>query len=237
MSARHSILKLRFILSRRSSVEHAKLNPVFMQVCEEDGLTEGGKLVQDAIAQYTAVSKCSECGQSIKTKDQKKKKWPVMVRAIWRCYKGEVILIPAPLLSTLLSITVAPVLLTCTTPHQLIQAALWKLGWSIAIVTAIAYFIRNILLYINSNGVDTRLNEGIYLVTFFGVVIILLTIFLQQCMFISARLGIKIQVHLSIGLFSPIVLVCPRPLAARCGASTAPRRCSALRNVVGAIAL
>jgi hypothetical protein len=41
------------------------------------------------------------------------------------------------------------------------------------------------------------------------VVIILLTIFLQQCMFISARLGIKIQVHLSIGLFSPIVLRLP----------------------------
>jgi hypothetical protein len=98
VSARHS--KLRFILARRSSVEHAKLDPVFMQVCEEDGLTEGGKLVQDAIAQYTAVSKCTECGQSIKTEDQKKKKWPVMVRAIWRCYKGEVILIPAPLLST-----------------------------------------------------------------------------------------------------------------------------------------
>ena len=112
MSARHWILKLRFILSRRSSVEHAKLNPVFMKVCEEDGLTEGGKLVQDAIAQYTAVSKCNECGQSIKTKDQKKKKWPVMVRAIWRCYKGEVILIPAPLLSTFLSITLAPALLT-----------------------------------------------------------------------------------------------------------------------------
>ena len=74
-----------------------------MQVCEEDGLTEGGKLVQDAIVQYTAVSKCHECGQSIKTEDQKKKKWPVMVRAIWRCYKGEVILIPAPLLSTFLS--------------------------------------------------------------------------------------------------------------------------------------
>jgi len=176
-----------------------------MQVCEEDGLTEGGKLVQDAIVQYTAVSKCHECGQSIKTEDQKKKKWPVMVRAIWRCYKGEVILIPAPLLSTFFLITLAPEL-TCTTPHQLIQAALWKLGWSIAIVTAIAYFIRNILLYINSKGVETNLNEGIFLVAFFGVVIILLTIFLQQCNFISARLGIKIQVHLSIGLFSPIDL-------------------------------
>jgi hypothetical protein len=80
------------------------------------------------------------------------------------------------------------------------------LGWSIAIVTAIAYFIRNILLYINSKGVETNLNEGIFLVAFFGVVIILLTIFLQQCNFISARLGIKIQVHLSIGLFSPIDL-------------------------------
>ena len=93
-----------------------------------------------------------------------------------------------------------------STLHQLIQAALWKLGWSIAIVTAIAYFIRNILLYINAKGVDTNLNEGIFLVAFFGVVIILLTIFLQQCNFISARLGIKIQVHVSIGLFFPIGL-------------------------------
>ena len=197
----HSILKLRFILERRSSVEHAKLDPVFMQVCEEDGLTEGGKLVQDAIAKYTEVSKCRECGQSIKTKDEKKKKWPVMVRAIWRCYKGEVILIPEPLLSAFFSITLAPVLLTYTTPHQLIQAALWKLGWSIAIVTAIAYFIRNILMYINSKRIETNLDEGIYLVSFFGVTIILLTIFLQQCNFVSARLGIKIQVHLSIDLF------------------------------------
>lgn len=117
--------------------------------------------------------------------------------------QGEVILIPEPLLSAFFSITLAPVLLTYTTPHQLIQAALWKLGWSIAIVTAIAYFIRNILMYINSKRIETNLNEGIYLVTFFGVTIILLTIFLQQCNFISARLGIKIQVHLSIGLFPP----------------------------------
>jgi hypothetical protein len=80
---------------------------------------------------------------------------------------------------------------------------MWKLGWSIAIVTAIAYFIRNILLYINSKGIETDLNRGILLVAFFGGVIILLTIFLQQCMFISARLGIKIQVHLSIGLIFP----------------------------------
>jgi hypothetical protein len=105
LSETHSILTLRFIYARRSSAEHAKLDPVFMQVCEEDGLTEGGKLVQDAIAQYTAVSTCPECGQSIKPIDKKKKKWPVMVRAIWRCYKGEVILIPAPLLPTLIPIT------------------------------------------------------------------------------------------------------------------------------------
>ena len=84
-----------------------------------------------------------------------------------------------------------------STPHQLIQAGLWKLGWSIAIVTAIAYFIRSILMYINEDRIAKNLNEGIFLVTFFCVVIILLTIFLQQCNFISARLGIKIQVHLS----------------------------------------
>jgi hypothetical protein len=82
-----------------------------------------------------------------------------------------------------------------STPHQLIQAGLWKLGWSIAIVTAIAYFIRSILMYINEDRIKNNLNEGIYLVSFFCVVIILLTIFLQQCNFISARLGIKIQVH------------------------------------------
>ena len=109
-------------------------------------------------------------------------------------------MIPAPSIPTFCSITLAspcsvPVLLTCTTPHQLFEAALWKLGWSIAIVTAIAYFIRNILMYINSKGIESDLNKGILLVAFFGVVIILLTIFLQQCMFISARLGIKIQVH------------------------------------------
>ncbi len=84
-----------------------------------------------------------------------------------------------------------------STLHQLIQAALWKLGWSISIVIAIAYFIRNILMYINSKGIEDDLNKGIFLVAVFGVVIILLTIFLQQCNFISARLGIKIQVHLS----------------------------------------
>lgn len=116
-------------------------------------------------------------------------------------------MIPAPFTPTFYLITLAspgvPVLLTCTTPHQLFEAALWKLGWSIAIVTAIAYFIRNILMYINAKGIETDLNRGILLVAFFGVVIILLTIFLQQCMFISARLGIKIQVHLSTGLFFP----------------------------------
>ena len=37
--------------------------------------------------------------------------------------------------------------------------------------------------------------------------------------------------------YVPHPIGCPRPLAARCGASNAPRRCSALRNVVGAIAL
>ena len=172
-----------------------------MQICEEDGLTEGGKFVQDAVAQYTAVSKCHECGQPIKTKEKKKKKLPVMVRAIWRCYKREVNLDPCALYTYIFSIALAspgvPVLLTRTTPHQLFEAALWKLGWSIAIVTAIAYFIRNILMYINAKGIETDLNKGILLVAFFGVVIILLTIFLQQCMFISARLGIKIQVHLS----------------------------------------
>jgi hypothetical protein len=88
--------------SIRSSVEHAKLDPVFMQICEEDGLTEGGKLVQDAVAQYTAVSKCHECGQSIKTKEKKNKKMPVMVRAIWRCYKREVTLDPRALYTYIL---------------------------------------------------------------------------------------------------------------------------------------
>ena len=58
--------------------------------------------------------------------------------------------------------------------HQLIQAALWKLGWSISIVIAIAYFIRNILMYINSKGIEDDLNKGIFLVAVFGVVIILL---------------------------------------------------------------
>ena len=70
------------------------------------------------------------------------------------------------------------------------------MGWSISIVVAIAYFIRNILMYINAKGIETDLNKGIFLVAVFGVVIILLTIFLQQCNFMSARLGIKIQVHL-----------------------------------------
>ena len=101
-SARHSILTLRIIPEHRSSVEHAKLDPVFMQICEEDGLTEGGKLVQDAVAQYTAVSKCHECGQSIKTKEKKNKKMPVMVRAIWRCYKREVTLDPRALYTYIL---------------------------------------------------------------------------------------------------------------------------------------
>jgi hypothetical protein len=180
-----------------------------MQICEEDGLTESGKFVQDAVAQYTAVSNCHECGQPIKTKEKKKKKWPVMVRAIWRCYKREVKLDPRALYTYILfNYSCIPggtssVDMTCTTTHQLFEAALWKLGWSIAIVTAIAYFIRNILMYINSKGTETDLNRGILLVAFFGVVIILLTIFLQQCMFISARLGIKIQVHVSTGLFSP----------------------------------
>jgi hypothetical protein len=58
-------------------------------------------------------------------------------------------------------------------------------------------------MYINSKGIETDLNKGIFLVAVFGVVIILLTIFLQQCNFISARLGIKIQVHLSMVYFSP----------------------------------
>ena len=81
MSTRHLILTLRFIHARRSSVEHAKMDPVFKQDCKEDGFTEGGKLVQFAIAQYTAVSTCDttshECGQSIETKEQRKLGVPV----------------------------------------------------------------------------------------------------------------------------------------------------------------
>ena len=81
MSTRNSILTLRFIHAHRSRVEHANLDPVLMQVCEEDGFTEGGKLVQFAIAQYTAVSTCDtachECGQSIETKEQRELGVPV----------------------------------------------------------------------------------------------------------------------------------------------------------------
>jgi hypothetical protein len=81
MFTRHSILTLRFIHAHRSRVGHAKTDPVLMQVCEEDGFTEGGKLVQFAIAQYTAVSTCDtachECGQSIEAKEQRELGVPV----------------------------------------------------------------------------------------------------------------------------------------------------------------
>ncbi len=65
-------------------------------------MTEGGKFVQDAVAKYTVVSKCHECGQPIKSQEKEKKKLPVMVRAIWRCYKREVKLDPCALYTYIL---------------------------------------------------------------------------------------------------------------------------------------
>jgi hypothetical protein len=40
--------------------------------------------------------------------------------------------------------------------------------------STVVVFIRNILMYINSKGIETDLNKGIFLVAVFGVVIILL---------------------------------------------------------------
>jgi hypothetical protein len=77
MSTRHSILTLRFIHAHRSSVEYAKMDPVFMQVCEENGFTEGGKLVQGAIDRIQHGTTCHECGQSIETTEQRELGVPV----------------------------------------------------------------------------------------------------------------------------------------------------------------
>lgn len=66
-------------------------------------------------------------------------------------------------------------------------------------------------LYINAKSKDNghtpeEVQAAVYLVAFFGVTIIVLTIFLQQCNFILDRLGIQVQVHLPSCLCFPQLL-------------------------------
>ena len=66
-------------------------------------------------------------------------------------------------------------------------------------MTAIAYFIRQILIYLQvrarNKGVMTadQEMEGIILCIFFTVCVFILTVFLQQTNWVSTRLGLKVQ--------------------------------------------